>query len=289
VKVIERLADLRRERGSFGRLAVVPTMGYLHEGHQSLIRAARAEPANRTVLMTLFVNPAQFGPNEDFASYPRDIPRDLRLAEEAGADVVFLPPLEDVYPADFDTWVEPGALTRRWEGERRPGHFRGVATVVLKLFNMVRPDTAYFGEKDYQQLLVVRKMVADLNLPIDVVGCPTIREPSGLALSSRNFYYRPGARTRAAVLSRALFRAQALVAEGARDSAALLRSMREVLASEPAAAIDYLAVVDPRTLEPLERVTDRARVLAAMHLEGVRLIDNVPLVVGDTTVGAIAD
>jgi pantoate--beta-alanine ligase len=280
VKVIERLTDLRRERPSFGRLGVVPTMGYLHEGHQSLIRAARADPANRTVLMTLFVNPAQFGPNEDLATYPRDVPRDLMLAEQAGADVVFLPPLEDVYPTGFDTWVEVGALTRRWEGERRPGHFRGVATVVLKLFNMVEPDRAYFGEKDYQQLLVVRKMAADLNLPIEVVGCPTIREPSGLALSSRNFYYQAETRARAAVLSRALFRARDLAAGGVADVGQLLAAMIAELAREPAATVDYLAVVDPATLEPLDRIADRARVLAAMHFEGVRLIDNVPLALG---------
>ncbi len=278
MKVIERLADLRRERPGWGPVGLVPTMGYLHEGHLSLIHAARAE--KQTVVMSLFVNPAQFGPTEDFAAYPRDIQRDLALAEEGGADVVFMPPTEEVYPPGFDTWVEVGDLTRRWEGERRPGHFRGVATVVLKLLQMVQPTQAYFGQKDYQQLLVITKMAADLNLSLSVVGCPTVREPSGLALSSRNFYYSPDQRARAAVLSRALFQAQELASSGVADARELLDAMHATLATEPSARVDYLAVVDLRTLEPLERVSKEARVLAAMQFERVRLIDNVPLLLG---------
>jgi pantoate--beta-alanine ligase len=276
VKVIERIAELRAQRPGGGSTGLVPTMGYLHEGHLSLIRAARA--ASETVVMSLFVNPTQFGPSEDFTTYPRDFQRDLELAESAGTDLVYAPPLEEVYPPGFDSWVEVGALTRRWEGERRPGHFRGVATVVLKLFQAVQPTRAYFGEKDYQQLLTVTKMVADLDLPLEIVGCPTIREPSGLALSSRNAYLSIEGRQRAAVLARALRRAQQLVAAGEQDSAALLSAMESEIASETAARLDYLAIVDRQTLEPLERVAQEARILAAMYFERVRLIDNVPLV-----------
>jgi pantoate--beta-alanine ligase len=273
--VIERIADLRRARAGWSEVGLVPTMGYLHEGHVSLLRAARSE--NRVVVMSLFVNPTQFGPNEDFASYPRDMPRDLRVAEEAGTDVVFMPSTAEVYPPGFDTWVEVGGLTSRWEAEHRPGHFRGVATVVMKLFQAVQPDRAYFGEKDYQQLLVIRKMVADLWLPLEIVGCPTIREPSGLALSSRNAYFAPDMRARAAVLSRALARGQELARNGVGDVDELKRAMLTVLSEEPSAELDYLAVVNAGTLEPIEHLAGEARVLAAMRFGGVHLIDNVPL------------
>lgn len=274
--VIERIADLRHARAGWGEVGLVPTMGFLHEGHLSLLRAARHRA--RTLVMSLFVNPTQFGPSEDFASYPRDIPRDLELAAAAGTDVVFMPSVDAIYPPGFDTWIEVRELTRRWEGEHRPGHFRGVATVVMKLFLLVQPDRAYFGQKDYQQLLVVSKMVADLGAPIEIVGCPTIREPSGLALSSRNAYLGPDARARAAVISRALARAQELAASGETDAAALKEAMLAVLRAEPAIRLDYLAVVDPRTLEPLERLAGEGRALVALRFEGVRLIDNVPLV-----------
>ena len=278
MKVVERIAELRAYRARWGVVGLVPTMGYLHEGHLSLIRAARAE--SETVVMSLFVNPAQFGPSEDFATYPRDVPRDLELAESAGADIVYAPRLDEVYPDGFDTWVEVGALARRWEGEHRPGHFRGVATVVLKLFEAVQPTRAYFGQKDFQQLLTIRKMVADFNLPLEIVGCPTIRETSGLALSSRNAYLSTEGRPRAAVLARALFKAQHMVEVGETNTAVLLRTMEDEIASESMARLDYLAVVDPATLEPLERVEREARVVAAMFFERVRLIDNVALVPG---------
>jgi pantoate--beta-alanine ligase len=250
-------------------------MGFLHAGHLSLLRAAREQ--NDLVVMSLFVNPAQFGPQEDFGSYPRDTARDLQLAEAEGVDLVYMPTVETVYPPGFDTWVDVGALTRRWEGEKRPGHFRGVATVVHKLFQLVRPDRAYFGEKDYQQLLVVRKMVADLNVPVDVVGCPTIREPSGLALSSRNAYLTPERRERAGVIRRALAAAEQLAAEGEVDPRDLERAAERVLATEPGARIDYLAVVDPGTLEACERLEGEARLVAAVFFDGVRLIDNLAL------------
>jgi pantoate--beta-alanine ligase len=279
VKLIERLADLRTERPGWGKVGLVPTMGYLHEGHLSLISAARA--ASQTVVMSLFVNPAQFGPNEDFATYPRDTQRDLRLAEQAGVDVVFTPPTEEVYPAGFDTWVEVGGLTRRWEAEQRPGHFRGVATVVLKLFNMVQPNRAYFGEKDYQQLLVVTKMVGDLNLPIEIVPCPTIREASGLALSSRNAYLSAEDRARAAVLYRAMRLGQQLAAAGERDSYRLVGQMAARVRTEPGAQLDYLAIVDRATLEPLDELRGPARIVAAMRYGGVHLIDNEPIEPGE--------
>jgi pantoate--beta-alanine ligase len=275
LKVIQTLPELRTERVGWSDVGLVPTMGYLHDGHLSLIRAARAEC--RTVVMSLFVNPAQFGPGEDFARYPRDTERDLRLAELAGVDAVFMPQLAEVYPPDFDTWVEVHALTHLWEGQHRPGHFRGVATVVLKLFQMVQPRRAYFGEKDYQQLLDVKKMVADLNMPVEVAACPTIREASGLALSSRNSYLDEDRRARAAVLYRALKRAQELASDGVTEVSRLRAAMDEILAEEPDASLEYLAVVDPATLEPLQRLSAEGRIVAAMYFDGVRLIDNLAL------------
>jgi pantoate--beta-alanine ligase len=273
--VIERIADLRAARASLVGIGLVPTMGFLHEGHLSLIRAARAD--NDTAVMSLFVNPAQFGPGEDFASYPRDTPRDLELAAGAGVDIVFMPSRDEVYPAGFATWLEVGSLTRRWEGEHRPGHFRGVATVVLKLFELVRPERAYFGEKDYQQLRVVTKMVSDLNVPVEVVPCPTVREPSGLALSSRNAYLSAARRQSASVVFRALVAGQHLAQAGRDDPEELISAMRKVLDEDPAVQLEYLAVVDELSLEPLERVRDGARVLIAVNYAGVRLIDNVRL------------
>ncbi len=230
--------------------------------------------------MSLFVNPAQFGPSEDFGSYPRDTERDLRLARDLGVDVVFKPSVEEVYPPDFDTWVEVGSLAACWEGERRPGHFRGVATVVLKLFQVVQPSLAYFGEKDYQQLLVIRKMVADLDLPLEVVACPTVRESSGLALSSRNAYLSDDRRQRAAVLYRAMKRAEQLAAGGEADVGRLIQAMEKILAREQDGRVDYLAIVDPQTLEPLDKLTGEARILGAMYFDDVRLIDNLQVRLG---------
>jgi pantoate--beta-alanine ligase len=273
--VLERLADLRAARVGWRNVGLVPTMGYLHEGHLSLLRAARRQ--NDVVVMSLFVNPAQFGPQEDFRTYPRDTARDLQLAESAGADLVFMPSVESVYPDGFDTWVEVGALTREWEGEKRPGHFRGVATVVLKLLQMVQPDRAYFGEKDYQQLLVVRKMVADLNVPVEIVACPTVREPSGLALSSRNAYFSAERRVQAGIIRRALGAAERLAAEGEVSAAVLKQAAESVLADESGARLDYLGIVDPETLEPVERLDGAARLIAAVFFDGVRLIDNLSL------------
>jgi pantoate--beta-alanine ligase len=269
---IEHASASRRERQGVG---IVPTMGYLHEGHVSLARRARTE--NATVVLSLFVNPAQFGPQEDFARYPRDLDRDRALAASAGVDVLWVPRVEDMYPSGPAVWVEVDELSRRWEGERRPGHFRGVATVVLKLFLAVRATRAYFGEKDYQQLLVVRRMSESLLTGVVVVGCPTVRESDGLALSSRNAYLGPAERPHAVALYRALARAQALLADGERDGAALQAAMRAELAAHPGVVPDYAVVVDAATLEPLARMERDARALVAARLGGVRLIDNAGL------------
>ena len=253
----------------------MPTMGYLHEGHLSLARRARAE--NATVVLSLFVNPTQFGPSEDYARYPRAPERDSALAEAAGVDLLFAPSVEEMYPPGAATWVEVEGLTRRWEGERRPGHFRGVATIVLKLFLAARPARAYFGEKDYQQLLVVRRLAADLLPELTIVGCPTVREPDGLALSSRNAYLTFEERPRALALYRSLTQAQALLAAGERAGATLEAAMIAELAAHAGVAADYAAVVDAATLEPLPRVDREARALVAARLGRVRLIDNAPL------------
>jgi pantoate--beta-alanine ligase len=278
MRVLERVGEFRTARSGWGRVGLVPTMGYLHDGHLALLRAARAE--SETLVMSLFVNPAQFGPSEDFGSYPRDNERDLRLARDLGVDVVFKPSVEEVYPPDFDTWVEVGSLAARWEGQRRPGHFRGVATVVLKLFQVVQPSLAYFGEKDYQQLLVIKKMVADLDLPLEIVACPTVREPSGLALSSRNAYLSDDRRQRAAVLYRAMKQAEQLAAGGEADVGRLFQTMEQVLGQEQDGRADYLAIVDPQTLEPLDKLIGEARILGAMYFDDVRLIDNLQVRLG---------
>lgn len=251
-------------------------MGYLHEGHLSLVRRSRAEC--QTSVLSIFVNPTQFGPNEDFERYPRDTVRDLALCEDSGVDVVFLPTRESIYPPTFRTYVEVEDLQDRWEGASRPGHFRGVATVVSILFRMVQPDRAYFGEKDYQQLQIVRRLSQDLRLDVAVIGCPTIREPDGLACSSRNVYLGAEDRERATVLYRALEAAQRALSEGERRAAALSKIMDDMIAETAGAHLDYAAVVDPATLEPLDQVEAEARALIAVHLGGVHLIDTASLI-----------
>jgi pantoate--beta-alanine ligase len=248
-------------------------MGYLHEGHLALVRRARAE--SRSVAVSIFVNPTQFGPREDFARYPRDPARDLALLEKEGVDLVFMPEAAEMYPPGFDTWVEVGTITRRLEGRARPGHFRGVATVVCKLFNIVQPRRAYFGEKDAQQLRVVGKMVRDLNLPVEIVPVPTVREADGLALSSRNVYLSPQERQEALALSAALRLAQELVARGERRAAVIRARMRRRIRQEPDARIDYVSVADAETLEELTVVDRPALVSLAVRIGTTRLIDNV--------------
>ena len=248
-------------------------MGYLHEGHLELIRRSAAE--NAETVVSIFVNPLQFGAGEDYETYPRDLERDARLAEEAGADWIFHPDTRAMYPPGFATSVHVrGPLTERWEGERRPGHFDGVATVVTKLFNLVRPDRAYFGEKDYQQLQVVRRFTADLDLGVAIVPVPIVREPDGLARSSRNVYLTPGERPKATVLYRALLAVREAAQEGATPEQAR-RAGERVLAEVPEFSVDYLAVVHPETLEPLQEWVAGARALVAGRFPSVRLIDNM--------------
>ena len=257
-------------------LGLVPTMGALHEGHLALVRRARGE--NAAVAVSIFVNPTQFGPREDLDTYPRDMERDLALLEAEGVDLVYAPTLEEVYPPGFDTWVEPGALGNMLEGAVRPGHFRGVATVVAKLFGVVRPDRAYFGQKDGQQLAVIRQLVRDLNLGVEIVAVPTVRAADGLALSSRNAYLTPEERQAAPVIYRALRRAEELWQAGETDGETLREAVRAVLEGEPLLGnIDYVSVADATTLVELERVDRPAMVAMAVRLGKTRLIDNVVL------------
>ena len=268
----ELVADERRAGRSVG---FVPTMGALHEGHLSLVRAAGAE-CDFTVV-SIFVNPSQFGPNEDFSKYPRTLEADMELLAGCKTDLVFAPAAADVYRPGHDTGVEVGAVARPLEGECRPGHFRGVATIVLKLLNMVQPDAAFFGQKDYQQALVIRRMTADLNLPVEIRVCPIVREADGLAMSSRNRYLTPAARQRALVLWRSLQLAVDLVAGGERDARRIAARMRELIETAEDARIDYVALVDPETLLPVETIAGPTLAALAVKIENTRLIDNCVL------------
>jgi pantoate--beta-alanine ligase len=270
---MQRLAEQTRQAGR--SIGLVPTMGALHEGHLSLIRRCRAE--NDLAVMTLFVNPLQFDRKDDLARYPRDLDRDREQARAAGADVIFAPRAEDMYPQGYATYVTVEGLTSRWEGATRPGHFRGVATVCTKLFTACRPHRAYFGQKDFQQSLVIRRLVADLNLGFEIVVLPTVREPDGLALSSRNVLLKPDERRQAAILSQALFAAQAAVKRGERDGEKLRADIESQTQTVPLAVVDYVAVCDPETLEPLTRIAGRAVALVAVRFGSTRLIDNVLL------------
>jgi pantoate--beta-alanine ligase len=259
-----------------GEVGLVPTMGYLHEGHLALVRRSTAENA-RTVV-SIFVNPTQFGPGEDFERYPRDEARDLQLLREAGVDAVYLPSVAAIYPPGYQTYVTVEQLTQRLEGAARPGHFRGVATVVLKLFNAVGPTRAYFGRKDAQQLRVIRQMVRDLDLPVEVVPCDIVREPDGLAMSSRNVYLAPAQRAAAPVVKRSLDAAAAAWAAGERDAETLRRLVRETIAREPLAVLEYVSLADDETLEELEGPVTRPALLSLVVRFGpTRLLDNVEL------------
>jgi len=258
-----------------GPTGFVPTMGYLHEGHVSLARRAREEC--KSVIVSIFVNPTQFGPSEDLSKYPRNLERDLALLEAAGADLVWTPTPEVMYPPGFSSWVEVEGLTKPLEGAARPGHFRGVTTVVAKLFNAVQPQRAYFGQKDAQQAAVIRKMTRDLNFPIEVIVCPTVRETDGLAMSSRNSYLSPEERQAATILFRALTAAKAAYERGERDAESLRQVMAATLASEPRAQMQYVSVADYDTLEELQTVTGRTLLSMAVYLGKTRLIDNFVL------------
>ncbi len=274
MKVIETIAEMKKIRLKLVEpVGLVPTMGYLHEGHLSLARQARIE--NSSVVVSIFVNPTQFGPHEDFKQYPRDPERDLALLEKEKADIVFMPSVAEMYPPQFSSWVEVEKITGRLEGASRPGHFRGVATVVAKLFNIVQPTRAYFGQKDAQQAVVIKKMVADLNMHLEIVAVPTVREPDGLAMSSRNIYLNPEERQAALVLHNSLCLAQRFYSQGETDAQAIRQQMTALIQKEPLAAIDYVSIADPETLEELDKVNAQALVSLAIKIGKTRLIDNV--------------
>jgi pantoate--beta-alanine ligase len=273
------LSDLRtwsRARRAAGkRVGFVPTMGYLHEGHLTLVDEARRHAD--LAIMSIFVNPLQFGPHEDLSRYPRDLPRDRALASGRGVDALFVPSVDVMYPPNAEIRVVPGKSADRWEGAARPGHFTGVLTIVAKLFHLVEPDIAVFGRKDIQQLTLVRQMVRDLDWPIEVLDVPTVREPDGLAMSSRNAYLRPDDRRRAAVLNRALQAAQAAYSAGTTEAAAIQQRMRLELDKEPEVSVEYIAVAEPETLAPVAKVEKGSVVAIAARLGGTRLIDNITL------------
>jgi pantoate--beta-alanine ligase len=276
VRRVHAMKELAARARAEGRtIGLVPTMGFLHEGHLSLVRRARSQ-AGLTVV-SIFVNPTQFGPGEDFARYPRDLARDCDLLAGEGVDVVFTPEAEEIYPSGATTFVEVAGLSDVLEGKSRPGHFRGVATVVLKLFEAVKPHVAIFGQKDAQQCLVVRRMVRDLLLDVEVVVMPTKREEDGLALSSRNVYLSPDERLAARAIPRALEAARAALAEGEKDAAAVIAAARKAIQTEPLLGIDYLELVDAERLEPVVRAQGKMLLVAAVFAGTTRLIDNLAL------------
>ncbi len=274
MQVVETLKELRQSRSRLkGPLGLVPTMGYLHEGHLSLVRRAHQESAS--VAVSIYVNPSQFGPQEDLTKYPRDLSRDLELLRKESVDLVWVPTDEVMYPPDYQTWILVEGVTQPLEGAIRLGHFRGVATVVSKLFISVQPDKAYFGQKDAQQAAVIRQMTRDLNFPINIVVCPTIREPDGLAMSSRNVYLDPEERRAAVVLSRALFKAKASFEAGERDTAHLRQVVLSTLATEPLVNVQYVSCAHPDTLQELDGPVEHALLSLAVTIGRTRLIDNV--------------
>jgi len=258
-----------------GTVGFVPTMGYLHEGHLALVRQARRE--NSAVIVSIYVNPTQFGPREDFGAYPRDLDRDLELLRKEGTDIVFVPLDDEVYPPGFSSWVDVEKVAERLEGASRPAHFRGVATIVAKLFNIVQPTRAYFGQKDAQQVVVIKKMVADLDMNLEVVIVPTIRESDGLAMSSRNIYLNPRERQAATILFKALTLAQQLKRGGEKDAEKVRRQMAALIQKEPLARVDYVSIADAGTLEELNLLDRPAVASLAVRIGRTRLIDNIPL------------
>lgn len=276
MQVFRSITDVRAWRRTLtGSVGLVPTMGYLHEGHLSLVREARRNDA--VVCVSIFVNPAQFGPTEDLARYPRDEARDLALLEAESVDAVFAPEAEEMYPDGFQTYVSVESLTQRLEGASRPTHFRGVTTVVLKLFNIIAPHRAYFGRKDAQQLAVVRRMARDLDVPVDIVGLPIVREADGVAMSSRNVYLTPEQRAAAHVLNRALSLAERLFDDAERDAGRIRAQMRALIDAQPLAEIDYVSIADAETLEEIERIERTVLVSLAVRFGATRLIDNTVL------------
>lgn len=277
MKIVETVSEVREQVKAWRRegltVGLVPTMGFLHEGHKSLIDRAVAE--NDRVVVSVFVNPMQFGPKEDLASYPRDLDRDAALCESAGANLIFHPEPSEMYHDDFSSFVDMNTLTGGLCGKTRPIHFRGVCTVVAKLFNIVVPDKAYFGQKDAQQLAVIRHMVSDLSFGIEIVGCPIIREEDGLAKSSRNTYLSDAERQAALVLSRSLKEGKALIEAGEKDAAKIRKAITDVITAEPLAKIDYVEIVDWNTLEPVDKIDGAILTAIAVYIGKTRLIDNI--------------
>jgi pantoate--beta-alanine ligase len=277
-RTITTVAEMQAARDAMtGSVGLVPTMGFLHEGHLSLVRRSLRD--NNCTIVSIFVNPTQFGPGEDFERYPRDEARDLQLLAAEGIDIAFVPSVGEMYPPGFADWVEVrGPVAERLEGEHRPGHFRGVTTVVARLFRIVRPDRAYFGQKDAQQLRVVRRMTRDLSLAVEVVAMPIVREPDGLAMSSRNVYLSPEDRAAALVLSRSLRHAEAMVAAGVTNAAAIKREVEAMIRAEPRVALEYVSLADEETLEELDTLDRPALLLLVGRLGATRLLDNAVLI-----------
>jgi pantoate--beta-alanine ligase len=276
MRIIESIPEMQQAaegwRGEGKKIALVPTMGYFHEGHLELMRAIR--PQSDVLVISIFVNPAQFGPGEDFERYPRDLDRDIRLATESGVDIAFIPQVQDMYPGGYQTFVNVTEVTPPLCGRSRPAFFRGVTTVVSKLFNIVKPHTSIFGEKDFQQLVTIRRMVKDLNMDIEVIGYPTVREADGVAMSSRNAYLTPEQRRKAVRLNRSLREAQTLVQGGEKTGTAILNKVREVLAEGDDVRIDYAQLCDPETLQEVTHITGSTLLALAVHVGVARLIDN---------------
>lgn len=268
----EMMAFSRTTQRADKRVGFVPTMGALHEGHLSLVRAAQAQ--SDVVVVSIFVNPTQFGPNEDFAKYPRSFEKDSAMLEKEGVHCIFYPTVEEMYPSGATTWVTVEGLSDKLDGRSRPGHFRGVTTVVSKLFNIVKPDLAFFGQKDAAQVAIISKMVRDLNIDVKIVVCPIVREGDGLAMSSRNAYLNPLERKQALVLSRSLQRVQSLVAQGEQSASRLIDAGKQVIAEEPAVRLDYFEIVNPNTLDSVSDISGRALVAVAAYVGSTRLIDN---------------
>ena len=276
MQVVGPISEIRALRQQLsGTVGFVPTMGYLHKGHLALVKQARIE--NSHVIVSIYVNPTQFGPGEDFGTYPRELNRDLELLREEGADTVFVPSDNEMYPPEFSTWVDVERVTERLEGASRPGHFRGVATAVAKLFNIIQPSRAYFGQKDAQQVIVIKRMVVDLNLRTDVVVVPTVREEDGLAMSSRNIYLSTRERQAATILFKALNLARQLRRSGENDANKLLKQMNSLIQREPLAQIGYVSIADIETLEELNLIDRPALASLAVLIGRTRLIDNMPL------------
>lgn len=273
VGLISEIRALRQQLG--GTVGFVPTMGYLHKGHLALVKQARM--GNSNVIVSVYVNPTQFSPGEDFGTYPRELNRDLELLREVEVDIVFVPSDKEMYPPEFSSWVDVEKVTDRLDGATRPGHFRGVATVVAKLFNIVQPTRAYFGQKDAQQVVVIKRMVADLNLGTDIVVVPTVREKDGLAMSSRNIYLNPGERQAATILFKALNLTRQLRQGGESDAHKLRKQMTSLIQKEPLAQIDYVSIADTETLEELNLIDRPALASLAVSIGKTRLIDNMPL------------